>query len=65
MSYGTYALVAQWIEQRTSKPKVAGSIPAQGTKHKHYKRPFSLFVFVNFIAYSLFRLRFNSVKCYN
>ena len=27
-----YALVAQWIEQRTSKPKVVGSIPTQGTK---------------------------------
>jgi hypothetical protein len=27
-----YAPVAQWIEQRTSKPKVVGSIPTRGTK---------------------------------
>ncbi len=27
-----YAPVAQWIEQRTSKPKVVGPIPTRGTK---------------------------------
>ncbi len=26
-----FAPVAQWIEQRTSKPKVVGSIPTRGT----------------------------------
>ena len=30
-SYGTYALVAQWIEHQTSNLGVAGSSPARGT----------------------------------
>lgn len=33
-----YALVAQWIEQRTSKPKVVGSIPTRGTIFSHYTK---------------------------
>ena len=32
--YKHHTPVAQWIEQRTSKPKVVGSIPTQGTKIK-------------------------------
>lgn len=31
-----YALVAQWIEQETSKLLVVGSIPTQGTKLIRY-----------------------------
>jgi hypothetical protein len=32
-----HAPVAQWIEQRTSKPKVVGSIPTRGTKTLMFK----------------------------
>ena len=31
------ALVAQWREQRFPKPRVAGSIPAEGTKLEQHE----------------------------
>ena len=35
-SFGTYASVAQLVEQRTENPRVVGSIPTGGTTSKRF-----------------------------